>query len=212
MKSETSLANSIKQYIAENNLLDSKDICLAVSGGADSVAMLLIFLELKNEMNLAISVRHFEHGIRGEESIKDAEFVKELCEINSVPFCLGRGNVPQYAKDRGLSLEEAARELRYKFLLECKEDTIATAHNMNDNVETFIFNLVRGTGIQGLCGINTVLERRGKHIIRPLLNTSRARIEEYLKENTQDYKFDKTNSDTEYARNKIRHEILPVFF
>ncbi len=152
-------------------------VLCAVSGGADSVCLLDLVRRLGDVTALCA---HFDHGIRGAESARDAAFVEALCEEWGVPFFLGRGDVPAYAAENGLSIETAARELRYAFLertaKEQGADVIATAHNLNDNAETILFRMARGTGLRGLAGIPA---RRGK-IVRPLLQTPRRDIEEYL--------------------------------
>ncbi|MDO4982947.1 MAG: tRNA lysidine(34) synthetase TilS [Eubacteriales bacterium] len=184
-----------------------KSVLCAVSGGADSVCMLHA---LKADGTVRVCCAHFEHGIRGEESKNDARFVKELCEKWDIPFLMGSGDVPQYAKEHRLGIEEAARVLRYEFLENARRtmgcDHIATAHNADDNAETMLFNLARGTGAKGLCGIPQV---RGK-IIRPMLKISRAEIEDYLRKNGIDHVEDSTNGLDEYSRNIIRHRIMPV--
>lgn len=174
------------------------------------MAMLLALNELKIELKLNISVRHFEHGIRGEESFADAEFVRRLCESLSVPFFVGHGDVIGFARDNGLSIEEAARKLRYEYLLESDAPQIATAHTADDNAETVLFNLIRGTGIKGLTGIDDVVYMGGKRIVRPMINVTRQEIETYLREKGQDYCTDSTNLENEYSRNKIRNRILPL--
>lgn len=197
------MSNSFKVFLPAG----CKSVLCAVSGGADSVCMLHA-LSLAD--GLKVCCAHFEHGIRGEESKNDAQFVSRLCEKWDIPFLMGSGNVPEYARDNRLGIEEAARKLRYEFLesarmtMEC--DYIATAHNADDNAETMLFNLARGTGAKGLCGIPQI---RG-NIIRPLLNVSRAEIEEYLRENGIDHVEDSTNSIDEYSRNLIRHRVMPV--
>ena len=174
------------------------------------MAMLLIFNALKSSLSIDISVRHFEHGIRGEESIRDARFVEKLCKRLGVDFWVENGDVPRLAKERGWSLEEAARNLRYEFLLNAEEKFIATAHNAMDNAETILFNLVRGSGIGGLTGISPIRKQGEKTIIRPILNLTREEILDYLNEKNQEYCVDKTNSELDYSRNRIRKEVIPA--
>lgn len=192
------------------NILKGEKIGLAVSGGADSVALLLILFDLSKNLNLNLTVRHFEHGIRGEESLEDSRFVESLCKRLEIPFYMGSADIPEFAKKNGLSIEEAARIKRYEFLTSGDEDVIATAHNLNDNAETFIFNLIRGTKITGLCGIEPESVINGKKIVRPLLSVTREEIEEYLKERGQEYRMDSTNSDVDYSRNKLRLIVFPA--
>ncbi len=178
----------------------------AVSGGADSMCLLHLLVSGGYDVTAA----HFEHGIRGEESLRDAAFVEGWCRERGVPFVLGHGDAPKYAAEHSLSLEEAARELRYAFLFKAAEDLgaarILTAHNRDDNAETLLFNLTRGSGAAGLCGI----PRERGLILRPLLHTGRAEIEAYLEENAVPHAEDSTNGSDDYTRNLIRHQIVPL--
>ena len=157
-----------------------------------------------------VTAAHFEHGIRGAESLRDAEFVENWCGEHGISFVIGHGDAPAYAEANGLSLEEAARELRYDFLYKTAErlgiDRILTAHNRDDNAETLLFNLVRGSGTAGLCGIPQSRDR----ILRPLLHVSRTEIEAYLRENKVPHVEDSTNRSDDYTRNLIRHRIMPL--
>ncbi len=212
-------------YINEFNMLREGDAVVAgVSGGADSVCLLLILSELSREIGFSLSAVHVEHGIRGEESRGDAEFTEQLCRSLDVPFVLFTVDVPKYRDEAGLSLEEAARDLRYDCFREACErtgaDRIALAHNADDCAGTMLFNLARGTGIRGMSGIRPVSERSfgaqktgGRTedliVIRPLLCAARAEIEAWLAERGQAYRIDSTNSDITYARNRIRERVLP---
>ena len=184
---------------------DEKLLC-AVSGGADSMCL----LHLLHTQGYDVTAAHFEHGIRGEEALRDAAFVEGWCRENGVPFVLGRGDAPACAGERGLSLEEAARELRYDFLFRTASalgaKRILTAHNLDDNAETLLFNFARGSGAAGLCGI----PRERGMLLRPLLGVSRAEIEAYLKENRVPRVEDSTNRSDDYTRNLIRHRIVPL--
>lgn len=181
-------------------------ILCAVSGGADSMCL----LHLLHSMGREVVAAHFEHGIRGAESLRDAAFVEAWCREHGVACVTGHGDAPGYAREKGLSLETAARELRYRFLEETARayrcDYIATAHNGDDNVETLLLNLTRGAGALGLSGIPAC---RGK-IIRPLLGLSRREIEEYLEENAVPHVEDSSNQSDDYSRNRIRHRVTPV--
>lgn len=187
----------------------SRVLC-AVSGGADSVCLLSMLHEMRSELEISLFAAHYEHGIRGEESLRDMRFVTELCDNLGVACLTERGNVPLYAREKGLSTEEAARELRYAFLQKAAEhfgcDRIATAHNADDNAETVIFNLCRGSGAAGLRGIPA---KRG-NIVRPLLSMSRAEIEKWLNERGIKWVNDSSNDSDDYSRNLIRHRISPV--
>ncbi len=180
-------------------------ILAALSGGADSVCLLLNFLKVKEKYNIEISAVHVNHHLRGEESDSDEQFCRELCKRLGVELFVRNVDVISYAKEEKKSIEEAARDLRYKEFSSFNGMKIATAHNLNDNAETVLLNLSRGTGLKGLCGIPPV---RG-NIIRPLIETSRREIEDFLKQAGQGFAIDKTNLTSDYTRNKIRLEIMP---
>lgn len=181
-------------------------ILIAVSGGADSMCL----LHLAWKAGLDIAAAHFDHQIRGEEAKRDARFVENWCKERGIEHIIGSEDVPAYAEKERMSLELAARELRYAFLnrtadeLGCKY--IATAHNSGDNTETLILNLVRGSGAQGLRGI---AEKKGR-LIRPLLACSRQEIEDYLKREGLEHVEDSSNAQDEFSRNMIRHRVIPV--
>lgn len=193
------------------NMLSKGDVLLcAVSGGADSMCLLHLMKENREKMGITVMAAHFNHMLRGEEADRDEAFVAEFCEKNGIPFESGCGDVKAYAKEKHLSTEEAARSLRYEFLVKTAEknccNKIATAHNADDNAETVLLNLTRGSGAKGLCGIPPV---RGV-FIRPLLDKSRAEIEQYLSDNAVPHVEDSSNAEDEYSRNKIRHYVTPV--
>lgn len=205
------MISRIESFVEQYHMIDEGDTVIAgVSGGADSVCLLLVLLELQKKLSFAIEAVHIEHGIRGEASIADALFVEKLCQRHSVPFHQFHYCVPAYAKEHGMSEEEAGRILRYQAFEETAlpydKAKIAVAHHQNDQAETVLFQLVRGSSVKGIAGMAPV---RGK-IIRPLLNISREEIEAYLKERGETYCTDATNLTIDYARNKIRHQILPV--
>lgn len=181
-------------------------ILCAVSGGADSMCL----LHLLWDRGYPVIAAHYEHGIRGEEGHRDAAFVENWCRERNIKCVIGHGDVPAYAGAHGLGVEEAARRLRYDFLEntagECGCLYIATAHNAGDNAETVIFNLARGSGTLGFCGIP---ERRGA-FIRPLLGVSREEIEQYLIAHAVPHVEDSTNESDDYSRNLIRHRVTPV--
>ena len=182
-------------------------VLCAVSGGADSMCLLALLLQTGA---YELAAAHFEHGIRGEESLRDCAFVEEYCLDRGVACYVEHADVPALAAKSGLGLEEAARKLRYAFLERTAEeegyDFIATAHSADDNAETVLFHLARGTGPVGLCGIPA---RRGK-IIRPLLGLTRAEIEEALAASGTPHVEDSTNQDESYSRNRIRRAVMPV--
>lgn len=199
--------NKIQQYIAQNHLFTaSQKILVAVSGGADSVSLLHILLSLGYTCEAA----HCNFHLRGEESDRDEAFVNQLCKQLHIPLHIIHFDTAQTAKQRHISIEMAARELRYawfeKLRTEIKADVIAVAHHMDDSVETFLLNLLRGTGINGLRGIRP----KNGHIVRPLLCINRQDITAYLETIAQPYVTDSTNMQDEYTRNKIRLQLIPL--
>ncbi len=184
-----------------------KTVTVALSGGADSMSLLYSLNSIKDELGFTLKAAHLNHGIRGEEADRDAEFVKKQCEILGVELISEFADVPKYAKENGYSLELAARKLRYEFLERIADGClVATAHTASDNLETMIFNLTRGSGADGLCGIPA---KRGI-FIRPLLLATRTDVEEYCNKNNIHYVTDTTNLSDDYSRNKIRHNVIPV--
>ena len=206
-----SLPERMEDYMnAQSMLAGTKHILCALSGGADSVCLLSALKELSEKISFTLSAAHYHHGIRGAEADRDRDFVSDLCARLHIPLEIGYGDVPTYAGARHIGMEEAGRELRYAFLAQCAAShegcLIATAHHADDNAETVLLNLVRGTGLRGLCGIPPV---RG-NIIRPLLCVTRAEIEAYLSEMGLPYVEDSTNADENTPRNLIRHKVMPV--
>lgn len=201
------MLKKVRQYIAENNLLKPDDnILVGLSGGTDSVALLHILLSLGYKCIAA----HCNFRLRGAESDRDEEFVKDLCLSWNVPCYIIHFETKDYATKIKSSIEMAARELRYNWfntlLHEQNADVIAVAHQSDDNLETLLMNLVRGTGIRGLKGIDPRHER----VIRPLLCLSRKETETYLILHSLKHVEDSSNSTTDYVRNKYRHEVLPL--
>lgn len=209
------IEEKVYKYINNNiHLKRGSDVILGVSGGSDSVALLLIFLALKSFLNINITLFHVEHGIRGKESIRDAEFTKDLAKKYNIDYEIVHVDALAYKKEHGMSEEEAARNLRYnafkekgkKLLYDNKKVYIAVAHHKEDNVETVLLQLIRGTGLRGISG----MKAKRDNIIRPLLCLSKDEILNYLRDKGQDYKEDSTNKDDRFNRNKIRHKILPI--
>lgn len=202
----------VQRTILEHNLIrEGEHIGIGVSGGMDSMALLHILMSIRDiRRSFDISVLHFEHGIRGQESIEDMDFVIRYCRDHDIPCYTERSDVPSYAITEDMNLENAARKLRYAFFEKCMHehdiDRIAVAHHMNDNAETFLFNLVRGAGTRGL----RQMDHLSGHIIRPLLDISRKDIESYVSENNIPYREDSSNNDTNYTRNYIRKVIIPA--
>ena len=189
------------------SLLDGvKSITVALSGGADSMALLCALSSLKDKLGITLYAAHFNHKIRGEEADRDEQFVKEQCEKMKVPLFLGSNDVPKFAEENHLSLELAARQLRYEFLDSVCEGVIATAHTASDNLETMLFNITRGTSAKGICGIPP----KRDNIIRPLIFCTREEIENYCKQNEIPFVTDSTNLCDEYSRNKLRLKVVPV--
>lgn len=189
--------------------LKGKTVLVALSGGRDSVALLCVLVKLGMEEGFAVAAAHYNHHLR-PTAHRDEKFVREFCAGRGIPLAIGGADVAHFAREKGLSTEEAARTLRYSFLEETAEqmgaDLIATAHHAGDNAETVLLNLLRGTGLKGLGGIPPV---RGR-IIRPLLTATRKEIDNYIEENALPYVEDETNAETVYTRNRLRHELLPL--
>lgn len=201
--------DKVRNYITEHNMLEKGDrIVIGVSGGADSVCLFHVLYRLIEEYNIALFVVHVNHGIRKIEADLDEAYVKELCEERGIPFQSTKVDINEIAKRDGLSEEEAGRLVRYEEFYRCYEENkcnkIAIAHNKNDNAETILFHMFRGSGMKGLIGILPVRDE----IIRPLLGIERIEIEHYLKESKIKYCNDYTNDTDDYSRNKIRHHIL----
>ncbi len=205
------MIEKVLSFAKEYHMIErGSHILIGVSGGADSVCLLLVLAELQKRYGLRLTAVHVEHGIRGEDSLKDAAFTENLCRGLGVECRVLHRDAVAFSRERGMSLEEGARALRYDCFeearCELRADKIAVAHNQNDCGETLLFHLARGTGLKGMCGILPV---RGR-IIRPLLCAQRQEIEAYLRARGQDFRTDVTNQDLCYSRNKIRHQVLPV--
>lgn len=192
-----------------DHAMQGTHIIAALSGGADSVCLLLCLMELSVKNGFSLSAVHVNHLLRGEESDRDEDFCRRLCERLGVALSVFHVDVRAQMRSYGCSVEETARRLRYdcfyKELEKFPRSFIATAHNICDNSETILFNLARGTGLKGICGIPYV---RGQ-IIRPLLDCSRSEIEDYLNEKGQDFVTDSTNLSDDCSRNRIRHCVIP---
>jgi len=199
--------NAFTRFVTKNKLVAPGDrVLLAVSGGVDSMVMSHLFFQ----MNINLGIIHCNFSLRANESDKDEKMVRDYADKHNIPFYSKQFNTKSYAKENGLSVQMAARELRYSWFEEIRVkkgyDTIAVAHNLNDNVETLLINLIRGTGISGLTGMKPAINR----IIRPLLFASREDIIVYCKQNYIAYREDMSNAETKYTRNKIRHLIIPL--
>lgn len=194
--------------VEKYNMLSRGDhVIAAVSGGADSMAMLMFLMNVADRYSLSLTVAHVNHGLRGDEAMRDENYVREFCEKNSLEFNVLHADVAALAEESGESCEECGRRVRYEFFESidpCAK--VATAHTASDNAETMLFNLARGSSLKGLCGIPAV---RG-NIIRPLIFCTREDVEKYCKENSLEFVTDSTNLSCDYSRNKIRHIAVPV--
>lgn len=209
------MLQKLLQYIRERELLRAGErVAIAVSGGADSVALLRAMLQLREELGVVLSVVHFNHGIRGAESDADAEFVAKLARENKAQLHEASGDVPAFARKWKLSTEAAARRLRYDLfkavIAAGGADKIATAHTRDDQAETVLMRMLRGSGTRGQSAIHPVLKLDKGAIIRPMLEISRPEVETYLRSLRQEWREDSTNKDVAYGRNRVRHELLPI--
>ena len=196
------MLNKLREFSRQQDLIQKGDkIVCAVSGGADSMALLWALYLLKEEWDLEISAAHFNHHLRGEESDRDEAFVREFCDGYGIPLHVGSGHIVPGKK----GLEAAARDARYAFLRSLS-GKIATAHTADDNAETLLMHLVRGTGLKGLGGI---MPQNG-NVIRPMLSITRQEIEDFLAEYAVDYITDSSNNGDDFLRNRIRHHVMPL--
>lgn len=218
------MLESMNKLIADRKLLPAGSTVLcAVSGGADSICLLHVLYRLRPKLGVELAAAHYNHQLRGEESDRDEAFVAQFVSLccgpqrledgrilPAVPLFTGSGDVKLEAERRGAGIEETARDMRYAFLRQTAREAgyqyIATAHTADDNAETILFHLARGSGLRGLTGIQPV---RGD-LIRPLLTTTRREVEEYLAYCGLPHVEDHTNHDDAYARNRIRHQVVPV--
>ena len=201
------MLSKVKDYIKKHKLLSLSNLYIvALSGGADSVALLLLL----DEMGYKVHALHCNFHLRGEESDRDERFCEDLCLKKNIPFHRIHFDTLMYAETHKMSVEMAARELRYRYFEQLRKDIgaegICVAHHQDDTVETVLLNLVRGTGLRGLTGI----QPRNGAILRPLLCVTRTEIEAYLATKQQDYVTDSTNLETDFVRNKIRLQVVPL--
>lgn len=219
------MQKKIQIFLEKYHMIEQGDHIIAgISGGADSVCLLLALKELQETFGFKLTAVHVEHGIRGEESLRDAAFAEKFCQEQQIPFLMFSVDAPKKAKEDHQTLEEAARELRYGCFYQacqsCGGNKIAVAHHGDDCAETMLFHLSRGTGLRGLCGIVPVRDgaaELSEHdagegsypVIRPLLGVTRKEIEQFLEARGQAYCMDSTNGDISLTRNRIRNKILP---
>ena len=199
------------KYIDEQELINPGDkILVGFSGGPDSVFLLYMLYKFKVRLKITLSAVHIHHNLRGKEADEDEEFCRIFCQDNKIPFLKVKKNVRAFSKKNNFSLEEAGRIIRYeefrKILRQNKLDKIATAHNANDNTETVLLNLIKGTGLDGISGIPVKRE----NVIRPILCFTRDEILSYLKNQNIQFRSDKTNEQSDYERNYLRNKVLPL--
>lgn len=206
------MLEKVKNYIIAWNMLSKGDgIVVGISGGADSVALLHVLNQLKESMGIELFGAHINHGLRGQAAKDDAHFSEKLCNEWNIPFFLKEVDIRALSRKLHKTEEETGRLVRYDFYNEVmkmvKANRIATAHHKNDQVETILHHIIRGTGMQGLTGIKPVSDG---YLIRPLLDVSRDEIEDYLCKHNLPYCIDGTNEDNTYTRNRIRNELIPL--
>jgi len=202
----------VKKTIKKYRMLESGDrVIVGVSGGPDSMALLYVLNQIKEEYNLVLKVAHLNHGFRGKEAKKEAQFVEDTAKKLELPFEVKTFDVPAYKKKSSLSSQEAARVIRYQFLEDVKEQfhasKIALGHNTDDQAETMMMWLLRGSGLKGLGGMPPVREGG---IIRPLIEATREEIETFIKAEGIPFVIDSSNQKTKYLRNRLRHEVFPL--
>ncbi len=198
----------VKRTIEKFNLLEGvKSLAVGVSGGADSMCLLEILSKLKSEYDIILKAVHLNHGIRGGEALRDQKAVEDFCRKLGVECLCFSFDIPALSKEMGIGEEECGRIKRYECYKEARCDAVATAHTLSDSIETLMFNLIRGTGTKGLCGIPP----RRDNIIRPLIECTRKEIEAYCEKNKIPYVTDSTNLSDDYTRNFIRHNIITNF-
>lgn len=189
-------------------LLPGERVVVALSGGADSMALLFFIYALRDSLHLKLEAAHVNHLLRGADADADEQFVRDTCRELQIPLHVRRTDVAAYAGEHGLSVETAGRAVRYDFFAELGPDCkIATAHTLSDSVETVFAHLARGSGLRGVCGIPPV---RG-NIVRPLIECTRAQVEDYCRRHAIAYRSDVSNFSRDYTRNRIRQDLIPVF-
>ena len=201
----------ILRFIKENELcFPGEKVLVALSGGPDSVFLLHFLNKFKNKFKIEIGAVHINHRLRGNDSERDELFCKAICDELSVPFYILRKDIKSYSKKNKISLEVAGRKIRYEFFekisSENKYDKIVTAHNADDNAETVLLNLIKGTGIKGIAGIPV----KRNNIVRPILSLTKKEILDYLNENQFEYRVDESNLSNDFERNFLRNEVIPL--
>lgn len=205
------MIDRILNTINKNCMFQSGDkVIVAVSGGPDSICLLHVMHTLRKQLNIELIAAHVNHGLRGKEADEDEAYAKELCDFYGIGFFSRKIDIVSLAKEKGVSLELAGREARYDFFMELitklKGNKIALAHNANDQAETILMRIIRGTGLEGLVGIKAV---RDEIFVRPIIEIYRHDIENYCNENNLKMRIDRTNLENIYTRNKVRLELIP---
>ncbi|MDP3059138.1 MAG: tRNA lysidine(34) synthetase TilS, partial [bacterium] len=210
------MLDKVRKFIVDNNLLlPGEKVLVGISGGADSVATLLVLCELCDELGFWLSAAHLNHGFRGEESAEDAEFVRNLCNEKGIPCEVAYRSVPALIETGGGSKQQVARATRFDFFLatmaKFNASVLVLGHNINDQAETVLLHLVRGSGPEGLVGMKArEFHPYVKTVVRPLLSCSRSEIERYLHEIGQPFRVDSSNLQCEYTRNALRLKVMPL--
>ncbi len=208
---EQDFIKSVTHTAKEFDMLANKDaVLVGMSGGPDSVALVLVLMALKDAYNLSIGIAHVNHQLRGNEAQRDEDFSRHFAKKHDLPFYCEKKDIKFFADTNGLSVESAGRKIRYDFFKKTAENNaytkIATGHHKDDNAELILINLIRGSGPKGLCGIPPLREKK---IIRPLIRVSKNEIKAFLAKQHQEFVEDTSNSDPKYLRNKIRHQLIP---
>ena len=210
---ETRIEEIFDRWANEQKVIGRGDnVIIGVSGGPDSLCLLFLMYQYSKRVGFSVSAVHFNHKVRGAKADEDEAFVKEVCDYLKIKCIIARADIPALAKKSGLSVEETGRIMRYKAFAKAAQavgGVIAVAHHMDDNVETVLLNLARGSSVKGLTGMQEVGELEGCTVIRPLIKGTHAQIMEFLDSNQLRYMEDETNLDLSYARNRIRHNVIP---
>lgn len=199
----------VKNTIEKFDMLKGvKSLAVGVSGGADSMCLLHILNSLKQENGYTLKAVHINHNLRGEEALRDENYVRDFCQREDIELIVFSKDIRKLSQDKCISEEECGRLVRYECFDKIGCDAVAVAHSLTDSIETFVFNMIRGTGVKGLCGIPA---KREPNIIRPLIECTRNEIERYCSDNSLEYVTDSTNLTDDYTRNFIRHNIVGNF-
>lgn len=210
----TTIISGLEKALQREKLIRPRDrLLVACSGGPDSTALFYLLHGISKKWNLKLGLLHFNHGLRGERSRRDERFVRGLAEIFRVPFAIGQGNVVKLATKEKISLEEAARQARYRFFIQVAKKRrifkIALGHTQDDQAETVLMRMIQGTGLKGLCGVRREMKMGGVVFVRPLLDYSKKTLEKFLEEQKVAYRRDSSNKSRRFLRNRIRLDLIP---